>query len=84
MERRISALADMPIGSKAMITGVSPVSRGRKKFADMGIVPGEELLVEAHAPFGGLIRIKILGSSVALHRDDAAGIAVKELEAVHA
>ena len=47
MERRIVALADMPVGSKATITGVSPDSRGRKKFADVGIVPGEELLVEA-------------------------------------
>lgn len=84
MERRIVALADMPVGSKATITGVSPDSRGRKKFADVGIVPGEELLVEAHAPFGGLIRIKVLGSSVALHRDDAAGIAVKEMEVLHA
>ena len=51
------SLADLPVGTKATIVGILPQSRGRKKFADVGIVPGTELLIEAHAPFGGLIRV---------------------------
>ena len=77
-------LADLPIGAKATIVGIADKFRGRKKFADVGIVPGTELLVEAHAPFGGLIRVKVMETSMALHRDDAAGIMLKRVEAVNA
>ena len=79
-----TTLAELPIGTKATIVGISPSSRGAKKFADVGIVPGTELLIEAHAPFGGLIRVKVLESSMALHRDDAKCIILKEVEAVNA
>ena len=72
------SLADLPIGTKATIVGISSKSRGRKKFADVGIVPGTELLIEAHAPFGGLIRVKVMETSMALHRDDAASIILKK------
>lgn len=71
-------LAELPIGTKATIVGISPKSRGRKKFADVGLVPGTELLIEAHAPFGGLIRVKVMESSMALHKDDAACIMLKK------
>lgn len=72
------SLADLPVGTKATIVGISPKSRGRKKFADVGIVPGTELLIEAHAPFGGRIRVKVMETSMALHKDDAVGIILKK------
>lgn len=72
------SLAELPIGTKATIVGISPESRGRKKFADVGIVPGTELLIEAHAPFGGLIRVKVMETSMALHKDDAACIMLEK------
>ena len=74
------SLADLPVGTKATIVGISPQSRGRKKFADVGIVPGTELLIEAHAPFGGLIRVKVMETSMALHKDDAACNMLKKTE----
>ena len=70
----------MPIGTKATIVGISPGSRGRKKFADVGIVPGMELLIEAHAPFGGLIRIKLMGTSLSLRASDAKHFWVRMIE----
>lgn len=77
-------LAALPIGTKATILGIDPVSKGSKKFADVGIVPGAELLIEAHAPFGGLIRVKVMETSMALHRDDARHIMMETAEEVHA
>ena len=74
------SLAELPVGTKATIVGISPQSRGRKKFADVGIVPGTELLIEAHAPFGGLIRVKVMETSMALHKDDAACIMLEKTE----
>ena len=72
------SLADLPVGATATIVKVIPESRGRKKFADVGLVPGTELLIEAHAPFGGLIRVKVMETSMALHKDDAANILMKK------
>ena len=74
------SLSELPVGTKATIVGISPKSRGRKKFADVGIVPGTELLIEAHAPFGGLIRVKVMETSMALHKDDAACIMLEKTE----
>ena len=74
------SLADLPVGASAKILKIIPRSRGRKKFADIGLVPGTELLMEAHAPFGGLIRVKVMETSMALHRDDAADIVLETEE----
>lgn len=75
------SLAELPAGTKATVSGILPKSGGRKKLADVGIVPGSELLVEAHAPFGGLIRVRVMESSIALHKEDAVCIIVEKKEA---
>lgn len=74
-------LADLPVGTTATILKVMPGWRGRRKFADVGLIAGTELLMEAHAPFGGLLRVRVLDTSMALHRDDAACIMMKEKDA---
>ena len=71
-------LDQLPIGTQATIVKILPDMRDRKKFADVGLVAGAELLMEAHAPFGGLLRVKVLETSMALHRDDAAKIILKK------
>lgn len=83
IKRNRFTLAELPVGNKAAVAGILPGSRGRKKFADVGIVPGTELTVESHAPFGGLIRIRVMETSMALHKDDASHI-VLEPEAANA
>ena len=71
-------LAELPVGAAATIVKILPESRGRKKFADVGIVPGTELVLKARAPFGGLLRVKILETSMALHKSDARDIVLRE------
>lgn len=71
-------LADLPVGAAATIVKIIPQSRGKKKFADVGLVPGTELIMEAHAPFGGLIRVKVMETSIALHSSDAKNILMKK------
>ena len=73
-------LADLPVGETAVVVSMKPSLRGRKKFADVGIVPGTRLQMEAHAPFGGLLRIKVMESSLSIHRDDAANIVIRRQE----
>ena len=72
-----STLAELPVGRSAVIVSMKPGLRGKKKFADVGLVPGTLLEMEAHAPFGGLLRIKVMDSSLSIHRDDAANIVVQ-------
>ena len=70
-------LDKLPVGAAAPIVKILSSERNHKKFADVGLVPGTELQMQAHAPFGGLLRIKVLNSSMALHREDAANILLK-------
>ena len=74
------SLAELPVGRSAVIVSMKPGLRGKKKFADVGLVPGTLLEMEAHAPFGGLLRIKVMDSSLSIHRDDAANIVVRMQE----
>ena len=70
-------LAELPVGTTATIVKVMPEMRGRKKFADVGLGAGSELLMEARAPLGGLFRVKVLETSMALHKADAANIVIE-------
>ena len=73
-----TTLAELPVGAKGTIEKIKPSARGRKKFADVGLVAGAELEVEAHAPFGGLLRVRIMETSMAIHSEDAANIVMKK------
>lgn len=70
-------LNELPIGQSAVVVQVDDNLRGVKKFADLGLVPGTLLQVEGRAPFGDLLRIKVMGSSLSLRSRDAAFISVK-------
>ena len=62
---------------QAEIVYISENLRGIKKFADMGIVPGAILQYEGTAPFGDLIRIKLMDTQLSLRVADARYIWVK-------
>ena len=64
---------------QAEIVYISENLRGIKKFADMGIVPGAVLELEGIAPFGDLIRIRIMDTQLSLRMDDARFIWVRSI-----
>ncbi|MBS1368421.1 MAG: metal-dependent transcriptional regulator [Lentisphaeria bacterium] len=76
-EANVIPLNQLPLGQSAVVVQVDENLRGLKKFADLGLVPGTLLQVEGHAPFGDLLRIKVMGSSLSLRSRDAAFISVK-------
>ena len=71
-------LDKLPVGTTATIVEIKPNIRGEKKFADVGLVVGSELLMEAHAPLGGLIRVKVMETSMALHKKDASNFIIEK------
>ncbi len=71
------ALSELPLGQRGIVVKVDDTLRGLKKFADLGLVRGSLLQMEGHAPFGDLLRIKVMSSSLSLRRQDAAHIWVR-------
>ena len=64
----------------AELVYISESLRGIKKFADMGIVPGAVVQYEGTAPFGDLIRIKLMDTQLSLRTGDAKYIWVRVIK----
>jgi len=71
------SLDRLPKDKIGVVVKVAESLRGIKKFADMGLVPGTLVQFEGRAPFGDLIRIKIMGSSLSIRSSDAMYIWLK-------
>lgn len=72
------ALADLEVGESAVIDHTTEKLAGIRKFADLGLVRGTMLTLEGHAPFGDLLRIRVMGSSLSLRKKEAKHIMVKK------
>lgn len=68
------SLDQLAVGQSGIVVRVSNTLRGIKKFADLGLVNGTLLQMEGHAPFGDLLRIRVMGSSLSMRAKDAAHI----------
>lgn len=74
------SLDQLPLGKRGIVVRVAENLRGMKKFADLGLVTGTLLQMEGHAPFGDLLRVRIMDSSLSLRSSDAAHIWLKLTE----
>jgi Fe2+ transport system protein FeoA len=63
-------------GQRATITKVNGESALRRRFIEMGIVKGEIILIERHAPLGDPVEYFIKGYHLALRKEEAAQIEV--------
>jgi Fe2+ transport system protein FeoA len=63
-------------GQKATISRINGASALRRRFIEMGIVKGETILIERHAPLGDPIEYFIKGYHLALRKEEAAQIEV--------
>lgn len=60
-------------GTITRIRGSGPL---RRRFVEMGILKGETILIERHAPLGDPIEYLIKGYHLALRKEEAAQIEV--------
>lgn len=74
------SLDQLPLDQEATVVDISENLPGLKKFADIGLVHGSNLLLEGKAPFGDLIRIRVMGSRLTMREKDAANIWVRPLK----
>ena len=63
-------------GQRGIITKINGASALRRRFIEMGIVKGETILIERHAPLGDPVEYFIKGYHLALRREEAACIEV--------
>jgi len=66
-------------GQRATITRINGASALRRRFIEMGIVKGETILIERHAPLGDPVEYLIKGYHLALRKEEAAQIEVSLL-----
>ena len=66
-------------GQRAKITKIHGASALRRRFVEMGIVKGETILIERHAPLGDPVEYFIKGYHLALRKEEAAHIEVSLL-----
>ena len=63
-------------GQQATITRIGGATALRRRFAEMGIIRGETILMERHAPLGDPMEYFIKGYHLALRKEEAAQIEV--------
>ena len=63
-------------GQRATITRINGASALRRRFIEMGIVKGETILIERHAPLGDPIEYFVKGYHLALRKEEASNIEV--------
>lgn len=70
-------LDKLSIGKSAIITEVGGEGSLRQHLLDMGVIPGQKVLVRKYAPLGDPMEILINGYSLSLRLADAARISVE-------
>jgi len=70
-------LNKLPKGECGIVVRVDDALRGLKKFSDLGLVRGSLVQLVGGAPFGDLMRIKVMSTSLSLRSSDAAHIWVR-------
>jgi len=69
-------LADLKPGQSGRITAVATTGALKRRLMDMGLLPGQEILVEKVAPLGDPLEVQVRSYHLSLRRAEARQIAV--------
>lgn len=72
-------LGRLALGATATVVGYQDGERVRR-FVEMGFVPGTSVTAVRAAPLGDPIEYAVLGSHVAIRREDADAVLVEEVQ----
>lgn len=80
IEENFNRLSELKVGEKAEVLRISAACRGqqRRRLMDFGIVPGTIITAELQSAGGDPTAYRILGATIALRREHAQFIFVKE------
>jgi Fe2+ transport system protein FeoA len=72
----LTTLAQLPVGSGAVIRAMPTGNVGLTRLREMGLVPGARVEMVRRAPLGEPIEIRVRGSNIAMRNRDAAHISI--------
>ena len=72
----VSTLDQLPIGSTAIVSGLSFTGGKRRRMLDLGFIPGSAVSALQGSPWGDPVAYRVLGAVIALRREDARHIAI--------
>lgn len=70
-------LADLKPGQKGRITKIGALGPLKRRLMDMGVVCGEEVVIEKVAPLGDPIEIRVKSYNLSLRKNEAKEIQVE-------
>jgi len=76
-----STLAQLPVGSSALIHSLPTGRAGLTRLRELGLTPGVKVSVVRRAPLGEPLEIRVRGSHIAMRNHEAADILVSPVEA---
>lgn len=72
----MSTLADLPLGTAAIVTAVAGERPFRRRLLELGLVPGTEVAVVNVAPLGDPLELALRDGRLSIRRVEAAQVAV--------
>lgn len=75
-------LTELKRGEKAVIVRIGKLGELRKRLTDMGIMSKEIIKLERNAPLGDPQQFLIKGTGIAIRKEDAEYIEIKDIEEI--
>jgi Fe2+ transport system protein FeoA len=72
-------LTDLADGTSARVVGYRNGDRSRRRFAEMGLVPGTRITRIRSAPLGDPVEYSVFGARLAIRSRDASRLVVEPL-----
>jgi Fe2+ transport system protein FeoA len=76
----VTDLSELPDGSRARVDAVTGEPLLRERLVELGFTPGAEVEVKGRAPLGGPIEVRVRGGILAVRRDEASCVRVRDAE----
>lgn len=73
----VTTLDRLPVGVRATVTGLAAPEPVRRRWMELGFVPGGEVAAAQESPWGDPVAYAVCGAVIALRRADARRIAVQ-------
>ena len=74
----VTTLDRLAVGQRAAVTEVSAPEDQRRRLQELGFVPGGVVSAVQESPWGDPVAYAVCGAVIALRRDDARQIAIRQ------
>lgn len=72
----VLTLDQLQLGQTAVVAALTNTGTSRRRFMDLGILPGTQMQIALRSPLGDPIAYRVRGAVIALRREQAAQIQI--------